>query len=335
MRVLRVIVAVLVAATVVSAAAPPQQNPYLGRWNLTGTGDAASYVYWLEVTQQPDGTLTGMFLNRVGNPVRLGIVAIENGELLFRAGSVDRPSGPEYRAKIENGKLVGRHSLQSGRGRRGGADPAAPPPPERIVNWVGVRPPVWPEANANGRHTYGQPVALIDGVSFDAWGVQNANRPLGWSVEDGAITNVSGANNLVSKATFGDFKIEAEYKLAEGSNSGIYIRGRYELQILDDAANSGGRADLGHMAIYGRTAPRVKASKPAGEWQTMEAIVVANRVTVTLNGQRVHDNQVIEGITGGALDNNELAPGPILVQGDHRPVWIRKMVVTPITTAGK
>ena len=58
----------------------------------------------------------------------------------------------------------------------------------------------------------------------------------------------------------------------------------------------------------------------------MEAIVVANRVTVTLNGQRVHDNVVIEGITGGALDNDELAPGPILVQGNHSKVWVRKLV---------
>jgi hypothetical protein len=284
------------------------------------------------VTEQPDGTLTGMFLNRTGNPVRLGMVKVENGELVFRGGSAERPSGPEYRAKIENGKLIGKHAM-SGRGRRGG-DPAAPPPPERVVNWIGVRPPEWPEANANGRHTYGKPVVLVDGTSLDAWGVQNPSRPMGWLVADGVITNESRANNLVSKATFGDFKIEAEYKLAQGSNSGIYLRGRYELQLLDDATTDG-RADLGHMAIYGRTPPRVKASKPAGEWQTMEAIFVANRVTVTLNGQRVHDNAVVEGITGGALDNNELAPGPILVQGDHSVVAIRKLIVTPITTPGR
>ena len=85
------------------------------------------------------------------------------------------------------------------------------------------------------------------------------------------------------------------------------------------------------MAIYGRTAPSVRAGKGPDEWQSMEAIVVANRVTVILNGQRVHDNAVIEGITGGALDNDELAPGPILVQGDHSKVWVRKLVVTPIT----
>ena len=89
-------------------------------------------------------------------------------------------------------------------------------------------------------------------------------------------------------------------------------------------------AQMSHMDIYGRTAPSVKASKAAGEWQTMEAIVVGNRVTATLNGQRVHDNAVLTGITGGALDNKELEPGPLMIQGDHTGVAFKKIVVTPI-----
>ena len=135
----------------------------------------------------------------------------------------------------------------------------------------------------------------------------------------------------MSKEKFTDFKVEIEYKLPKGSNSGLYLRGRYELQLVDDIGDTTTPANRSHMAIYGRTAPSVKASKGPDEWQSMEAIVVANRVTVTLNGQRVHDNAVIEGITGGALDNDELAPGPILIQGDHSKVWVRKLVVTPIT----
>ncbi len=197
-----------------------------------------------------------------------------------------------------------------------------------------MRPPTWPDVNANGRHTYGEPVVLFDGRSLDAWGVQNAGRPMGWVVADGAMTNEEGANNLVSRQRLTDFRLDAEYRVAEGSNSGIYLRGRYELQILDDFQGTG-RPDLGHMAIYGRTAPSVNASRPAGEWQSMSAVLVGNRVTVTLNGQRVHDNQVIGGITGGALDNDELAAGPLMIQGDHRPVWIRKLVVTPITGPGR
>jgi 3-keto-disaccharide hydrolase len=175
-------------------------------------------------------------------------------------------------------------------------------------------------------------VVLFDGKSLDAFTVQNPNpnRPIRWVVEDGIATNPTFGDNLVSKEKFKDFKIEAEYKLAPKSNSGIYLRGRYELQLLDDLNDTTTRADLSHMAIYGRTPPSVKASKAAGEWQTMTAVVVGNRVTVTLNGTRVHDNAVIEGITGGALDNDELAPGPILIQGDHSQVWLKRVVVTPI-----
>ena len=88
-------------------------------------------------------------------------------------------------------------------------------------------------------------------------------------------------------------------------------------------------------AIYGRRAPDVKASKAPGEWQVMEAVMVGNKVTVTLNGQTVHNNQPVVGITGGALDNDELAPGPLMIQGDHNRIWIRSLVVTPITKAGK
>jgi tetratricopeptide (TPR) repeat protein len=203
-----------------------------------------------------------------------------------------------------------------------------------VINWVGVRPPAWPAANANGTHTYGDPVSLFDGTTMDAWGVQHKQRPINWSVADGVMSSADkGGNNLVSTQTFDDFKIEAEYAIAAGSNGGIYVRGRYELQLLDDAGQP--VTPQSHMAIYGRTPPAVNASRPAGEWQRMEAVVVGNRVTVTLNGQKVHDNAVIEGITGGALDANEAAPGPIMLQGDHGKVMFRKVVVTPIKSGGE
>lgn len=310
-----------IAAVVVQG---QQSNPFLGAWNMTGVAPDDSYVYWLEVTEA-NGQLSGRFLNRGGSPTPLAVVRVENNELVFQGGQAGKPTGPEYRARIENGRLVGRHTLPPASG-------AAPTDKGRTVNWVGVRPPTWRSANANGAHTYGAPVALFDGKSLDAFGVQHAGRPMGWTVVNGEAVNEKGANNLVSKQTFRDFRVEAEYKLGPQSNSGIYLRGRYELQVLDDF---GSEPNINsHMSIYGRVPPSANASRPVGEWQTVTAVIVGNRVTVDLNGRRVHDNVAIPAITGGALDANESAPGPIMIQGDHTGVWLRRFVVTPITKPG-
>lgn len=300
----------LVAATMQTLA---DNQPFLGRWNLTGTGADSAAVFWLEVKEE-NGQLSGLFLNRGGSPVKLASIEVKGDELVFQtAGSGTNP-GQTHHAKIAGGKLTGQTTVR-----------------DRTLSWIGVRPPVWPPANANGPHTFGQPVELVDGKSMDAWGVQNPEKPSGWTVVDGAMTNVAGANNLVSKQTFKDFRVQAEYKIDPGSNSGIYLRGRYELQVLDDFGKP--PEAHGHMAIYAWVAPSVNASKPGGEWQAMEATIVGNRVTVMLNGQKVHDNAQIQAITGGALDANEEAPGPIVLQGDHGKVWYRKVTVTPIVKA--
>jgi len=315
----------LIALTLLALFVPAQSDvtPFLGKWNMTGTGDNTGVVYWLEVKQE-GAALKGRFLNRFSSPYELPNIKVENGELVFsNAVKEGQPAPPTWRGKIENGRLVGTTTTA----RR---DPAQPP---QVINWVGVRPPSWPAANANGKHTYGAPVVLFDGKTMDAWGVQHKQNPVNWAVADGVMSSADKqGNNLVSKETFKDFKIEAEYAIAAGSNGGIYLRGRYEMQLLDDF---GKPADLhSHMAIYGRTAPAVNASKPAGEWQKVEVILVGNRVSVILNGQKIHDNAVIEGITGGALDASELESGPIMLQGDHGKVSFRTVIVTPITKAG-
>ena len=282
---------------------------FLGKWNITATTPAGNVPYWLEVKRE-NNTLVGYFLNRGGSVFKLPEIKVENGELTWTAPDKTQ-SPPVHRAKVVNGKLQG--TLTTAKG---------------TINWVGVRPPKWKPANANAKHKFGRPVELFDGKSLASWDVQFKGRPLGWSVVDGAMTNEEKANNLVSKQKFQDFKIEAEYKLAGHSNSGIYLRRRYELQVLDDYGKP--PESHGHMAIYSRVQPLVNASLPAGEWQRMEATIVGNRVTVILNGKKMHDNVVLEGITGGALDADEGAPGPIMLQGDHGKVWFRKVIVTPI-----
>lgn len=325
----------LLALALLALAAPAQSpvTPFLGQWNMTGTGADSDVVYWLEIKEE-GGVVKGRFLNRWSSPYDLPTIVIENGELMFTNAARDgQPAPPVWRAKVVDGKLVGTTTIP----RR---DPSQAP---ATVSWVGVRPPKWPAADANAKHTYGAPIVLFDGKTMDAWGVQHTANPMNWSVIDGVMTSADkGGNNLVSKQKFDNFKLEAEFNVAPKSNGGIYLRGRYEMQVLDDAgeplsrdqSRPGGPIRAGtpqsQMAIYGRTSPSVNASKPAGEWQTVEIILVGNRVTVTLNGKKVHDNAVIEGITGGALDANELEPGPIMLQGDHGKVAFRKVIVTPI-----
>jgi hypothetical protein len=268
-----------------------------------------------------------------------------------------------FRARIESGKLVGRHTTpgdpcpSAQRGARAGgapaagaapaagraAAPAAPaaPPTPREISWVGVRQPVWPASNANGNHTYGKPVVLVGpGVSKEVW-TAKPNCEDRWTIVDGVWKNETpkpgerSTCNPISKEKFKDFKVNAEFKLDEGQNSGFYLRGRYELQLsLGQNASPATQGRQALMAIYGWKAADVYAANPPGEWQVLEAVVVGNRITASLNGKRVHDNAVLPAMTGGALDNDELAPGPIMIQGDHSRIAFKSLVVTPITKPG-
>jgi hypothetical protein len=314
MRLAKRLAAILVLVTGVMMT-HAQQNPFLGKWNITGQGPHTNQVYWLEVKE--DGRkLSALFLNRGGSPVPVENIKLEKDQLTFTLRSRPGRPAPEVQLKAAGKGITG--TVKSG---------------SDAVNVAGVRPPQWGSYDANAKHTLGKPVELFNGKSLDAWTVQHKERPMGWKIEDGVMTNESHANNLVSQEKFQDFRIQAEYKLEKGSNSGIYLRGRYELQLLDDAGKE--PESHGHMAIYARKAPDVNASKQPAEWQSMEATLVGNRVTVFLNGKKVHDNAVIDGLTGGALDANELEPGPIMVQGDHERVWFRKVTVVPILDARK
>jgi hypothetical protein len=381
MRVRMVVVGVLLAASALSA----QQNPYVGRWNITGTGPDTDKIYFLEVKQN-GAELQGLFLDRSAHATPVSWIRVENGELAWQYGgggeTLPKPAcGPLYRARLENGKLIGHHTTPGDpcpqRGARAagagatapaaGAPPATtpsatapaatapsatapaataaaqrPPVQPREIHWVGVRQPVWPPSNANGNHTYGKPVVLVGpGVGKDVWTGIKPTCVDRWSIVDGVLKNETPKPgepptcNPYSKEKFKDFKVNAEFNLDEGQNSGFYIRGRYELQLmLGENASPATEGRQALMAIYGWKKADVYAAKPAGEWQELEAIVVGNHITATLNGKRVHDNAVLPAFTGGALDNDELAPGPIMIQGDHSHVAFRKIVVTPITKAG-
>ena len=307
-----VLVGIMLLAAAPGAPVRAQTNPFLGRWDITATTAKETYPLWLEVREE-NGKLVGFFQERTGSVRKLPEIAREGSELVFSTGAPARQGAPKpvHRAHIEKGKLVG--TLTRG---------------EVTVPWVGVRPPTWKSANASAAHTFGPEIVLFNGKDLSGWTLQFPNQPGGWVVTDGVLTNEKAGNNIVSTQRFKDFSLSMEYKLEKDSNSGLYLRGRYELQVLDDAGKP--PALGGHMAVYGRVVPSVNASKPAGEWQTAEITLVGNRVTVVLNGQKVLDNVAIDGITGGALDSDEGAPGPIMIQGDHSKIWVRHLVVKPI-----
>ena len=125
-----------------------------------------------------------------------------------------------------------------------------------------------------------------------------------------------------------DFNLKLEVNVPARSNSGVYLRGRYEIQVMDSYGRPLDSHNMG--ALYSRIAPSVSAEKPAGEWQTMEMILCDRHLTVNLNGINIIDNQPVYGPTGGALTSDVFAPGPIYLQGDHGKVSYRNIIITPI-----
>ncbi len=176
---------------------------------------------------------------------------------------------------------------------------------------------------------WGEPVELFNGKDLENW------KPLGdpdnyrWKVIDGVMTNTGGGGsaNVVSKEKFRDFRMHVEFKVPRGGNSGVYLRGRHEIQVSD----SHGHEPSWHIcgALYSRIAPNVNAARKHDEWQTFDVTLIGAYLTVVHNGQVIIDNEEMEGITGGALDSKESEPGPIYLQGDHGPISYRKITIWP------
>lgn len=169
---------------------------------------------------------------------------------------------------------------------------------------------------------------LLNGKDTTGWHLRHAEGHNSWSVEDGILKNtVSGevhGTDLVTDDTFSDFIVRFDYQVPADSNSGFYLRGRHELQILGDHAK-GQTSTRGNGALYNFKAPDQFVSKPGDQWQTVEATVRGNRITVVHNGVTTHANVECNTATGGELDNRVEEPGPILLQGDHGTVWFRNI----------
>jgi hypothetical protein len=177
---------------------------------------------------------------------------------------------------------------------------------------------------------WGKPVALLEGKPEDLKNWEPLfSKDLNWKIEDGVMTNGHNhTENIVSKRKdFRDFKLHVEFKVPKDGNSGVYLRGRHEIQVADSFEHQLEGGACG--ALYSRIVPKVNVCKKPGEWQTFDITLIDGYVTVVQNGQAIIDNQEVEGITGGAIDSHEAEPGPIYLQGDHTQVWYRQVILTP------
>lgn len=311
MKIIRLLAPLLLALPLMAA-----DEGFNGRWNIE-VKNPRGRAWWLLVQSAGSGAVTGEFVGAPGGQVdKLENARIADGELEF-VFERKRPDGllrQVYRAKLADGELRGtRVEIVNGK-------PGEPLP------WRGVRAPAVTDRD-DGSWRPGRPVVLFDGADTSAWRLAVEGRP-GWRIQDDLMVNERGAADLVSKSRFWNFELRAQYRYAKGSNSGIGLRGRYEIQIYDDYGQP--PSDHGHGALYSRIAPAVNASNPPGEWQNIVIRLVGHDLTVTLNGRKIHDKVRIPGPTAMMINPFEDQPGPIVLQGDHGPVEFKSIAVVPL-----
>jgi hypothetical protein len=282
----------------------------IGRWDLTVHGSEGDYPSWLEVQRSGYRTLVGSFVGQFGSARPISRVEFDKGQVRFVLPPQfeRRVEDLFFQAKLENGMLRGETTDDKG----------------KPVRWEGRRAPALKRTEPP---RWGDPIELFSGKDLAGWKPRLPGVKNGWLAQEGLLVNAKPGNDLRTDRTFTDFKLHAEFRYPKGSNSGIYLRGRYEVQIED---NYGAEPDSHKIGgIYGFLTPSVNAAKKAGEWQSMEITLLGRQVTIVFNGERIIDRQAIPGITGGALDSDEGQPGPILLQGDHGSVEFRKLTLTP------
>jgi len=299
---------ILTVAIASVAPAPPTADAYVGRWNLRITDASDSFVSGgLQITRT-GGTLAAGLVWRSGSYLPVRSVEVRDGVLhMVREG---RPGKLDlFEAHLDGERLVGRVSHPDG----------------TVHHFEGRKAPLL-DAPAP---VWGDPVTLFDGKTLAGWKLRDATKKNGWAARDGELVVVDPKDNadLVSEREFQDMKLHVEFNVDEHSNSGVYLRGRYEIQIeSNDPAATTPAQKCG--SLYSRVAPSTNATKPAGEWQSLDISFVGRKLQVALNGQEIL-NTVAEGVTGGALNPFEDEPGPLMLQGDHGKVRFRNIVVTP------
>jgi hypothetical protein len=240
-------------------------------------------------------------------------VSVEGGTLTFTSPKEEENSSKDlvFRAKLVGGKLEGTVAAPDG----------------SVWHWVGERAP----ALKRPTPTWGKAVSLFNGRNLDGWHEFSANpfpeSGNRWTVADGKLVSPGNGPELATDRKFQDFKLHLEFNCGPSSNSGVYLRGRYELQIENESADEPPSHHTG--GIYGFLVPHPELPRVTGVWQTYDVTLVGRQVTVVQNGQTVIDNQEIPGITGGAIDSHEALPGPLILQGSEKGhVSFRNITIT-------
>jgi hypothetical protein len=320
------------AAALLTNSVLAAENPFVGRWALTIPGGGAG---WLGIVET-NGELKGSILWGGGSVVPVASAKVEGETLL-----VTRVN--ETRSRDADGKVVIKKTTETITARRDGDNlklttSAADDDGKargRAAEFTGQRIPPLPAAPDLAKVKFGPSIALFNGRDLSGWKTMG-RAPSAWKVEDGLLRNDAVQEaakhvtyaNLRTEREFEDFNLQVEFRVPTNGNSGIYLRGIYEVQV----ANSFGRRNDSHNcgALYSRIMPSENVSKPPGEWQTFDITLVDRHLTVIHNGKKTIDNQPVLGCTGGALWSDEFKPGPIYLQGDHTSVDYRRMVLRPV-----
>ena len=286
----------------------PKRQAIEGRWDLTvDLGDRLA-ASWLEVRLSGIKTLVGYFVADGGSARPISEVFFKDNKVSFHIPGQWENTDKELivEGTLKDGKLSG--TMLTPRGQR--------------VTWVGVPAPSLKRDKAP---VWGKPITLFNGKNLDGW--QPTGKENQWVVENGILKSPRPGSNIKTNKTFNDFKLHIEFRYPKESNSGVYLRGRYEVQVEDSKGMEATNIHLG--GLYGFIDPLEMVAKNAGEWQSFDITLVGRIVTVIAKGKTIIRDQIIPGITGGALDSREAEPGPIMMQGDHGLIEYRNIVITP------
>jgi hypothetical protein len=330
------LVVMFLVAPSLRAAANDAPSPLLGRWALTLPNGGAG---WLEITKE-NSWYDGSLLWGGGSVVPLASVALAGDTLTFTrlrdvvrknaAGAVVRT---QRLTETFTAKLTpeGALAVQRVSPRNNGTG-------DDVEKFAGRRVPPLPPRPDLKQVKFGAPVALFNGRDLAGWNLIEKNQFNAWTVESGTLVNRPPARepgkpavhsgNLRTDQEFTDFNLTLEVNVPAGSNSGVYLRGVYEIQVADTYGKPLDPHNMG--ALYSRITPSVAAERKPGEWQTLAITLVDRHVTVVLNGITIIDNQPVLGVTGGALWSDDSRPGPIYLQGDHGAVSYRNLQLRPV-----